>query len=184
MGESKIMKIINKLIKKKCIEIMIAATIIIVSFPLWQSMDIGDYTATAAFYNEAQYTYLNITDNQINNLYPIKTDNAIKNLKKSKIEIINDTKTSEEYSLLLKIEKNSTLDYNVLNIALNDSVHPLKDLLIVEDANNYYFSLYTNSIVGKKETLSFIMWMDEKTGNEMQNKTLNYSFELQKGIKI
>lgn len=178
------MKKINKLIQKKFLEIGLALMVIAISFPLWKSLNINDYVATAAFYNEAQYTYLNVSDQQINNLYPIKNESALKNLKKTQISIINETKTQEDFTVLLKIGKNSTLDYQSLNVAINDTIHSLKDLLIIEDHDNYYFALFTNSIVGATQSFNFLMWMDETTGNEMQNKTLNYSFELQKGIKI
>ena len=178
------MKQINKLIYGKIIEISVLIAIILVSFPLWKKLDIKDYLSTAAFYEEAQYSYLEIENYPIDLMYPISTIYAIKNLQPTIIKVKNETLTQEDYTLTLKIAKDSSLDYNCLNISLNNKVKSLKETLISEDEENFYFSLASDTIIGEEKEYKFLIWMDEKTGNEMQGKTLNYDFELQKKIAV
>lgn len=178
------MKNIDKVIHWKLIEISCVIAIVIVSFPLWKKLDISDQIATAAFYNGASFSYLNVSNTQNGMMVPVSNEDALKNLEQTKIKVINDTRTNEDYTVLLKIAKSSTLDYNCLNIALNNEVKALKSTYLLEDADYFYFALTNGSIKGEIKEYDFLMWMDENTGNEMQGKTLNYSFELQKQIAI
>lgn len=178
------MKNINKIIHLKILEIAVLVFIVAISFPVWKKLEGNNYLTTAAFYNKANYAYLEITDNQWNNMFPIKDEEAIKNLKPTQIKVKNDTKTKEDYTLLLKISKESTLDYNCLNIALNNEISPLKDHFLLEDQNDIYFSLDSYSVLGSPINYDFLMWMDKNTDNNMQGKTLKYSFEIQEKIAI
>lgn len=178
------MKNINKIIHHKIFEIFLAVTVIFVSFPIWKSLNINDHIATAAFYNEAQYTFMEVLDNQVNNLFPIEDELALKNLKRTNITVKNETRTKEEYTLLLKISKDSTIDISVLKVSVHNNIYSLKDILLLEDEEFYYFTLATDSLSGDAKQYNFLMWMNSETGNEMQGKTISYSFDLQKGIKI
>lgn len=178
------MKNIDKLIHWKLFEITLLVVVIVLSFPIWKQLSIDDSLATAASYNNVQYTHLDIKEYPKSLMFPVNNKYALENLKKTKIKIINDTKIIEEYTLLLKISKTSSLDYHCLNVAINQNALPLEKYYFTEDTNNYYFALAKDSIIAETKNYDFLMWMDEKTGNEMQGKTLNYSFELQKGVAI
>jgi len=178
------MKKIEKVIHWKILEISIMISVIILSYPLWQQLDINDYMATAAFYNEAKFTYVKVENYPQGPMFPINNQEAIKNLKRTTLKVINDTKTKEDYTLLLRIEKTSTLDFHCLNVIINDQVNSLEQLLLMDDLENYYFVLASDSLIGNQKDYAFAMWMDENTGNEMQGKMLNYSFEIQKNIAI
>ncbi len=177
------MKNINSVIQGKIIEIICLLFIIIGSFPLWEKLDRSEYFTTAAFYNNAKYSYLEVFDKQELNS-PIKNADALKLLPKTKIDVINDTKTKEDYTLILKVSKSSTLDYHCLNLAIENNVKPLEKYYLHEDNDHIYFALASGSILGEKKNYNLVMWMDETTGNEMQGKTFSYAYELQDGIKI
>lgn len=178
------MKNIDKVIHWKLLEISIVLAFVIVSFPLWQALEMKDYLSTAAFYSEAQYSYLEVSKYPTDYMIPISDEVALNHIVPCEIQVINNTKTREDYSLVLKVSKNSTLDYRVLKIALNNNVSTLESHYILEDADSIYFSLQTDSIQGERRNYDFIMWMDQNTGNDMQGKSLSFDFELQKGIAI
>ncbi len=178
------MKNINKIIHWKMIEITLLVSIILISIPLWKKLEIKEYLSTAAFFSKAKYTYLEVDDNQWTDMYPIQDEEALVNLKPTILSVKNETKTKENYTLILKISKSSTLDVKCLNIALNDQISPLKNHFMLEDQDNMFFKLDSSSIIGETKKYNFLMWMDKSTGNEMQNKTLSYIFELQEKVAI
>lgn len=178
------MKNINKIIHFKMIEISILIAVIMISFPIWKTLEKKEMFSIVDSYADVQFSYLEIKDNQKSGMYPMKNETALKEIQPTELRIINETKTEEAYVLYMSISKSSTLDYHCLNIALNNEVKPLSSLLSTEDDENYYFSITNGTLVGETRSILFQMWMDETTGNEMQGKTLSYSFELQKQMSI
>ncbi len=178
------MKNLDKVIHLKLAEICFLFIVIVVSFPLWKTLEKNEMLSTAATYADAQFTYVEVENLPNNSIYPVTNEWASMNIKPTTIKVINDTRTEEDYVLALSIEKNSTLDYHCLNISFDNVIKPLENLLTSEDEEKYYFTLATDSIQGEIKGYYFKMWMDEQTGNEMQGKTLSYNFELQKQIAI
>lgn len=178
------MKKLDKIIHWKLIEISLMLSIIMISFPLWKQLEKEELTTTASYYETANYTYLKVDKNENAPMIPLNTEEALKKLKPSTLTITNETKTREDYTILMKINKKSTLDYHCLNIAIDQWIVPLKELYQKEDEENYIFNITSNKIQGEIKEHQFIIWMDAKTNNNMMNKSLEYSFELQKGIMI
>ncbi len=178
------MKTINKIIRWKIIEITMMLVVIAVSYPLWKTLNIGEHLSTAAFYDQAQYTYLKVNHSPQGPMFPMDNEVAINTLNPMTISVVNESLTKENFNLIMKVSKTSTLDYNCLNVLFQAEVKSLKELYTYEDADHYYFLITSDSIVGETKDYNLLMWMDYRTGNEMQGKTLNYAFELQKGINI
>ena len=178
------MKNINKIIHWKIVEITLLISIIIVSFPIWKTLEKNEVLSIASSYSNVQFSHLEVSNYALGSMFPISNEQALKNIEPTSIKVINDTKTTEDYSLYIKVSKNSTLDYNCLNIALNNKIAALNEFILSEDEENYYFLLESNTIAGEIKEYSFMLWMDEKTDNSMQGKTLTYSFEIQKQIAI
>lgn len=178
------MKNINKIIYSKCIEIMMVVLIAAISFPLWKKLENNEVLSIASSYADVQYSHLEVEYGQNSNLYPMSNENALKTVNPTILTIVNDSKTEEEYTLYLSITKTSSLDFHCLNISFNDIVKPLDELFVAEDEATYYFALISDKLNGETKNYPFKMWMDESTGNEMQGKTLNYNFELQKQFSI
>lgn len=178
------MKNIDRIIYGKLFEITILMSVIMISFPLWKTLDINEDLATAAFYNEVQFSYLDIKEYPKGPMFPMSEEDALSKLKSTKINVVNDSRTREDFALVMRVKKDSSLDYHCLNIALDDKVKPLADYYFMDDIENYYFVLTSDSIEGETKNYDFKMWMDASTGNEMQGKTLSYAFEIQKNIVI
>ena len=80
--------------------------------------------------------------------------------------------------LVLKVGKNSSLDYQYVNIAVDNEVFSLKDLSRIDDQENYYFILDENTLKGEQKIYKMKIWLDERTGNDMQAKQFIMSFQL------
>lgn len=179
------MEKINRLIHFKFFEIMIMISIILISFPLWKKLDIDETLATASFYSKAKFSYLEVENKNQGSMFPIKNEEVLKTENRTKIKITNETKTVEEYHLLLKINKNSTLDFHYLNIYFNNQISSLEEKYYYEDMDNIYFSLIIDTINAEQKEYDFLIWLDyDRTGNDMQGKILNYELELLQGINL
>lgn len=179
------MERINRLIHFKFFEIAIMILVIVISFPLWKKLNIDETIATAAFYSKAKFSYIEVENQNQGSMFPIKTEEILNTETKTKIKVTNETKTSEEYNLLLKLNKNSTLDYHCLNIALNNEVSTLEEKYYYEDLDNIYFSLTIDTINAECKEYEFLIWLDyDRAENDMQGKVLNYQFELLQGTNL
>ncbi len=178
------MKKIDKIIHWKLLEISIMVAIMMISFPLWKKLEVKEVMTTAAFFENANYTQLKVEEFANGPMFPLKDTDALNLLKPTKINLINETKTKEDYTILMKVSKSSSLDYHYLNIALDKKIKKLEDIYLSDDADYFYFNISADTIKGEIREHDFLIWMDCKTGNDMMGKTLSYSFELQKGLLV
>lgn len=178
----KMKKDINRLIAVRVVEIIFISTFLIVSYPVWQNIEVTKLAKQTLSESNLNFTSLKVKNPLSYTMYPMSKTNAINKLEATTLIIENNTLTEEEYILSLKISKSSTLDYNCLNIAIDEKVMPLNSLEIKEDSANYYFVIDENKIQGDYREYKIKLWMDEKTGNEMQNKKLSLSFEIRKSV--
>ncbi len=169
---------INQLILKKVVEILFVASFVFFSVYLWMDSEKQNMFATAAAYSNSNYTSLSIENPIDYSMYPMSDEYAISHLDPCNIKVMNDTLTAENYTLYLKIDKISTLNYHYLHIAIDDNVYNLENLISKEENNNYYFILDKNSIVGATKNYEVKLWLNEIAGNDMQNKQLIMSFEI------
>jgi hypothetical protein len=177
-------KNINKLIYANIIELIFVVAFIFGSIPLWENLNNSISLKTASSFENISYTNLTVDNPSEYVLRPMSNKEASESLEPYKLYVVNDTLTEEEYTLYLKIEKTSSLDYNNLNISINDSVIPLNELEMKEDLEYYYFTLDNNSIVGNTIDYDVKIWLDENTGNEAQGKSLSLTFDIEKNTLI
>ena len=170
------------LIAAKIVEIAYIIAFIFVSIPLWKQInEVTNYTSVFS-HNGLTYTGFTVENELDYSMYPMANEDALVRVKPTKVIVANNSLTEEEYTITLKISKYSTLDYNCLNIAIDDLVMPLNSMDRSEDNENYYFIIDTNKLRGNTEEYLIKIWMDEQTGNEMQGKSLTVSFELTESV--
>lgn len=174
----KIINDINKLIVKKIIEIVCVACFLFVSFFFWKS---GNTKSIIAAFQDLSYTNFNIENPIDYAMFPMTDEDAMKNLNPCYITVSNETYTKEDYILVLVVNKNSTLDYNFLNISVGDEIYSLNTLEKIENEEEISFILVNDSIVGNLETYAVRLWLNSLAGNDMQNKELIMHFDLLKG---
>lgn len=178
----KMIKEIDKLIRIKVLEIVFLVAFVMVSTSLWKSSSTEELFSMVSSFGNLSYTSIQIENPIQYEMFPMRNQDALKNVKPCVVLVSNDTYTEEEYMLVLKIDKSSTLDYHVLNISMGGEVFSLKDLPLLEETLNYYFVLDENKLKGDKRRYEIQLWMDASAGNEMQSKSLAMNFELMNSI--
>ena len=173
-------KIINKKIIGVTFELIFTTIIFVLAYIVW----INPNSSMAAFAssNESQTVLLSeVEPLQLQNIYPIDDDKAIKNQKKGIFKLTNNASVNSNYSIIYRIYNNSTLDYNGLKYLLNIDEKSYVDFLSnvqISEENNYVdFILYNGEIDNNSEkTFEYTMWLDKNVGNEAQNKSLSAQF--------
>lgn len=174
----KIKKDINRLILKKILEITFVLCFAIVSTYLWQSKNAQLFSNSISTFSSMHYTNIKVDSPIQYNMFPMRDEEAMQNLKPCIVSVINGTYILEEYTLILKIDKNSTLDYQFLNIGIDNMIYSLKDLYRQEEDNYYIFVLDTAQILGNTKKYEVRLWLNSMTGNDQQSKTLIMDFDL------
>ncbi len=180
----KLKKDINRLIIAKVIEIIFICVFLVVIAPLRKNME---NIASMALLSptpedKLSYTTLAIGDIPTNSIIPIDDNKALTDIKDTILTVKNDSLIKENYILLLSISKKSSLDYNVLNIAIDNKVKKLNQLVMEEDNNNYHFILDENALEGDSKEYKVKLWLDNSVGNEMHGKSLILDYEIAKSV--
>jgi len=174
------LKIINKKIRGLLLELVFLFVIFTLAFSLW----INPNTTMAAFAssNGDQTVLLEeIEPLRLENIFPIDDDKAIANNQKGLFKIINNSSVNSKYSIIYRVHRSSTLDYNFLKYQLiiddKSYVDFLSNIQINEENNYIDFVLYNGEIDNNDEkTFKYTMWLDKNVGNEAQNKVLSAEF--------
>lgn len=180
-GEHKVMKIvrdINKLIITKVVEILFVLGFVFFASFLWQSKNAQGFLSSIVSFSNLYYTNFTVENPIDYSMFPMRDEDAINNLKPCTIKVINETYTSENYVLVLKIKKESTMDYHFLHVSINDSVYSLNDLEQLEESDAFVFVLTKDNIVGDTKNYEIRLWLNTLAGNEMQGKNLILNFDL------
>lgn len=174
----KTIKDINKLIVKKIIEIMFVVCFVFFATYLWRSKQAQSFFASISTFRDLSYTNMNIENPIGYSMFPMSDDFAMQNLKPCTISVFNGTYTPEYYILVLKIDKNSTLDFTYLNIGVNQEVFSLNELNRKDDNDYYIFVLDQDTIVGETKEYKVRVWLNTLAENDMQAKELIMEFDL------
>lgn len=174
----KIRRDINKLIIKKIVEITFVLCFVFISAFLWHGNKTQTVLSSLATYSNINYTDINIKNPISYNMFPMSDDDAMQSLEPCLISLFNGTYTPEYYILVLKIDKKSTLDYNYLNIGIDNFVFSLKDLDRKDDDDYYIFVLDNDSIIGETKEYKVRMWLNTMAQNDMQAKEIIMDFAI------
>lgn len=174
----KIVKDINKLVLKKIVEIVFVLGFIVLSNYLWHSTNTQNLVAAINTYHNLNYTNFKVEDPIDYEMFPMTDEFAMKNLTPCHIYISNETYTVETYKLILKISKESTIDYRFLHIAIDQAIYQLNDLTKQEEENAYIFVLDKNTIQGESKVYEIRLWLSTLADNESQGEELILKFDL------
>lgn len=171
-------KHINKLIFYKVFEIFFVMAFVFLAVYFWQSSNSQSMLTFASSQASSNFTTLSVENPIHYSMFPMQDDYAVQKLSPCTLKVVNDSLTTESYALYLKMNKESTIDYHYLHIAIDDTVYPLEQLIAKAEENHYYFLLDRNTMVGDSKNYEIKLWLNEKTGNEMQGKKLILSYEI------
>lgn len=174
----KIVKDINKMIVRKVMEIVFVVAFIFGSAQIWNNEKTQEVLNSIATFSNANHLDLQVK-NQINySMYPMTDEKAMERLVPCTLIVSNGTYTTEAYSLVLKINKSSTLDYNYLHISVDDSIYALNALEKEVTENEIIFVLDRNTLMAEQKEYQVRLWLNELAGNDLQAKNLSLKFDL------
>ena len=107
--------------------------------------------------------------------FPMTDEYAVNNLISNEIKISNYGKNSSQYSLYLKINKDSSIRDNELKIIFNNKIYNLEELYEYTDLEYNYYNLYNSNIIDY-ELLEYNIYL--KDSATMIDNNLLYSFEI------
>lgn len=178
----RIEKQINYLITAKVMEIVFVVIFLFLSFFLVQNIRNNGIFFEKSSGLELSFTGLTVENPIDYAMYPMSDLEAMLKLKNTTIVIENNSLTEENFKVLLRISKTSSLDYHALKILVEENIFSLPTIYVGEDEENYNFLVVNDKIKGEKKEYKVKLWLDETTGNEMQNKQMVLSFGLEKAL--
>lgn len=172
-----LIKDINKLIIKKVI--MIIFVILFISFTtvVWHNKNAKDLLAALKAVDNLNYTSFYIKNPIQYNMYPMEDNYALDNLEPCTLIVDNETYSKEVYKLVLKIDKESTIDYRYLHISVFNNIYALSELERLDNKNEYVFVFMRDSVVADTKYYDVRLWLNTLAGNDLQNKELKMKFD-------
>ena len=169
---------VNGLIRSLYKDILFTIICVLVSIPLWLAFDLTDASATAEYYDNYNYIGYIFLNNDVDIcLKPVSDEYALKNIETQDIMVYNNSNTKDDYKLLLKISKDTTMSLNNLKININNTVKYLKDYDNYEDINNYYYILDNRELIADSQKYVISFWNDENAILK-ENDSINYEYTL------
>ena len=168
------MKRIDRLIRSLYKEIFLTIIMVLISIPIWLSFDIDELIESNKYdnYNYVNYEFLNTPSYT---LASVSDEYALKNIETQDLVVYNYTKADAPYSLVLKIDKSSTVVIDSIKLNVNSNINYLKDFASYEDNNYYYYVLDTDHLQGTSQKYALSMW-NEKDSIQDNNSYFNYEF--------
>lgn len=158
------MKNINKVIRHKIIEITICLLFIIVSFPMWEIFMKEEQFVLASTYAQSSLVSTEIINNQNYSFYPISDDVAMKYLVPMEVTLKSSSTYHSFFSLVMKVDKRSSLSFKSFKISVDQRIYWLKDLYLYEDSDFIYFLLSQGDIQNSnhQEIFKINLWLDSQ----------------------
>ena len=174
-------KAINKQIRKTIIKLFFTIIIFIIALVMW----INPNTTIANLISNNPYSEGNVVLEQIkplsiSNISPISDEDAIKNYDNAILKVVNNKNTTSNYELIYRISNNSTLNSKFIKYKLENNNSKIDFLYNseIKKGDGYTDYILHKGTIKPEDNLefSFIIWIDENVGNEVQNKKLLSSF--------
>ena len=148
--------------EKRIIKHMITTIlIVIVSFFIWNNAPCQAGARIAASYNDRN---MQIVFDGFEHLICMEDDNYIK-LTPTVLNLRNTTNKSREYKLYFTIAKTSTVPYDSLKLAIDDTVYDLKNTEYIEDDTYIYFLVKTDNLDAYTNTsMDIRIWTTVESG--------------------
>ena len=163
------MKRVNKLRISLYKDIFMTLLLVLVSIPIWLSFDVSDIPKED---NHIRYSVLNNPQYMLDS---VSDEYALRNIETQDIIVSNYTNNDIGYSLVLKIDKKSTIQIEDIKLNVNYSISYLRDFISYEDTDYYYFIIDSDHIQGDSQTYILSMWNDENKP-QRDNNLFDYEF--------
>jgi len=167
-------KNLNNLEKTLYKDIFMTVFLVLVSIPIWLNFSVSALAAEANYYDNYNYVKYEFLNEASKTLLTYTDSEALRKCETQDILIYNYSNTLDNYSLLLKIRKNSSVNLDQIKINVNYQIDYLNNYHVYEDAENYYFVIDSNDIVASSQKYIISMWNIDN--NLTYNNELDYEF--------
>ena len=155
-------------------DIIITILLVIISIPIWLSFDLTELEEAKKYDN---YNYINyeLLNNPHYTLVSVSDDYGLRNIETQDIVVYNYTNANATYTLVLRINKNSTINIDNIRLNVNHDVQSLNNYRFYEDNDYYYYIIDSDRIQGSSQKYALSMWNDENYKQDVNNE-FNYDF--------
>lgn len=160
-------------------EILFTIFAVLLSIPFWLNFDIASAAEIAKSYDNYYYISYELLNSVDYDLKPVSDSYAIHNVETQDIVVYNNSNTIQDYSLVLKVNKN---DYSNVKINVNYDITYLDNYNRLEDTDNYYYILDSDKLVAGSKKYVISMWNDEGTINN--NSSFDYELYVENPIAV
>lgn len=168
------MKKITSLEKSIYKDILFTILGILISIPVWLNFNLSASAMEAEYYDNYNYVQYEVLNKADSKLIAYHDNDALRNCETSDIIIYNDSNTIDNYSLLLKINKNCGINLENIKINVNFEVDYLNNYYAYTDAENYYYVIDSGDMVASSQKYIISLW---KTNDVIGEPDLfNYDF--------
>jgi len=173
---------------KKIIHIKVGEILIVILFVLFSSFVWSSFTSSEVFQLlqepiPTSLAYVEVLEDS-NTLYQVNDEIAMNTLTPRTVKMVNDTYLDTKYALGIKVFKTSTLDYQMLKVAIHGNISFLKDYFLKEDEDHYYFLLEKGNVQATSILYDVKLWLDANSTSEILGKKFEYEFVNLENIEI
>ncbi|HIQ94414.1 TPA: hypothetical protein IAB29_04730 [Candidatus Ventrenecus stercoripullorum] len=167
------MKYINRIIRRKIMEITICCILVISSVPLWNLWQ-NDNIAYAKTYENTSYAYVTVSRYQKYEMVPMKDQEALRYLYPMKVTLTKTLISDTHYTLVIRVSKKSNIDLSSIKVSINNQIYFLQDRFYKEDASYNYYLIEEGVLKEPEKDYSLNIWLDENATTEKQKKNFLY----------
>ena len=169
------MRTINKIIRRKIVEITICLAIIICSAGLWGFWQ-NENIAYAKTYDTTSYAYVNVSQYQNYEMVPMKDQEALKYLYPMKVTLEKNIISETHYILAMRVAKSSNMDLSSIKLSIDNQVYFLQDRFYKEDNTYIYYLIDEGGLKEPTKEYYLNIWLDENASKTHQKQMFRYDF--------
>ena len=155
------MERLNKLQRRLYQDVIITLLLVIISIPVWLNFELTSVAKIASGYDNYNYVQYELLNDASKMVLPYEDDEALIKCETQDLIVYNNSNTLEDYSLVLKINKDTTLNLNNIRINVNYEVDYLNEYEVFEDTISYYYILDKDSIVADAYKYNVSIWNED-----------------------
>lgn len=156
------------------INIILTLLLVFVSIPLWNSSGSEKLLRVATAFDNLDIA---MTIKNFQDIGIIYEKDEWSELEPTEIYLRNQNSYAKSCDLIMKISKDSTLDYENIYIAIDNKVYHLSELKVNENQNNCYYRLSTLDFSSYTDRRVFLrLWLEGNPNSDIDDLKLLADF--------
>lgn len=149
---------LNKLERRLYQDIIITVLFVIISIPVWLNFELTSVAGIAQAYDNYKFVRYELLNDASKIISSYEDAEALMECETQDLIVYNESNTLENYSLVLKVSKNTMMNLNDIRINVNYNVDYLNNYEVYDDEVSYYYILDKESIVADAHKYVISMW--------------------------